>query len=660
MPDDQVDRWEELAAEAEVCKVKSPGASPAMLGSQTSSDFRLRRRQPSMGDFITADYSGHKQHDVDASVYGRLLRFARYVVERNYTSNCLALVVLVDAYFTAYDIDARAAGKQTSAFVRTCSDLCLVLYTAELPLIFFVKGKKALKDMLVLLDIVIITCGYAEWLLTSLGNLGASSINILRPLRLARIIRLMQLLRKTRSLKELQKLVTMLATCLKTLSWCFLFLLVIMTVWAMLMVEIVHPRIKDLQDATGIFDECDQCLRAASSVMDANLLLFKTVVAGDSWGLIAVPVIEAYPGTAVIFIGSLLTLVFGVLNLIVAVVVDTFAEVRESDVINLAEELEHSLKADRKYLQKIFNRLDESGSGELTLQNLMEGARKDAEFQSRLRVMDIDEIDLQLLFEMIDADGSGTIEVGEFIAPLSRWVRDSKTAPRFIKYNLQQTMQTQEELLKLSQYSFSLLHRKMEELSEMLPGVARGAQQPSPFFDADVAAQKTTDFSVLTEPLEMCETWEAHSASLSEVPECIELEQPQLSQRKIGNIKHVSDARLSSDLGSRLQSERQSESDPLEAIREAMWALEQSMIRATEGALHQAVAIAEKLLHDRLALDPPVPPSSPHRNRRPSGNVVRKASSTADERMPDLGFRSQKLEASRRRKSVTNMLWTDF
>ena len=60
--------------------------------------------------------------------------------------------------------------------------------------------------------------------------------------------------------------------------------------------------------------------RHALQVMGANLLLFKTVIAGDSWGEIAVPVIEEYPATALIFMGSLLTLVFGVLNLIVAVV----------------------------------------------------------------------------------------------------------------------------------------------------------------------------------------------------------------------------------------------------------------------------------------------------------------------------------------------------
>lgn len=86
----------------------------------------------------------------------------------------------------------------------------------------------------------------------------------------------------------------------------------------MLMVEFVHPLIQQLNENDGTFEGCPQCTRATSSVMRANLLLFKTVIAGDSWGEIAVPVIEHFPLTAVVFMGSLLTLVFGVLNLIVA------------------------------------------------------------------------------------------------------------------------------------------------------------------------------------------------------------------------------------------------------------------------------------------------------------------------------------------------------
>eukprot|EP00913_Durusdinium_trenchii_P012301 g11550.t1 len=136
----------------------------------------------------------------------------------------------------------------------------------------------------------------------------------------------------------------------------------------------------------------------------------------------------------------------------VAVVVDTFAEARERDVLNLAEEMERNHENDKKFLQKVFERIDEDGSGELTLEEL-----------SRLRVMDIDEVDLQQLFEMIDVDGSGSIEAHEFIAPLSRWVHESKTAPRFIKYNMLRSMQQQDELYRQSWYQFNALSTKLEE-----------------------------------------------------------------------------------------------------------------------------------------------------------------------------------------------------
>ena len=141
--------------------------------------------------------------------------------------------------------------------------------------------------------------------------------------------------------------------------------------------------------------------------MRANLLLFKTVIAGDSWGEIAVPVIEANPATAIIFCGSLLTLVFGVLNMVVAVVVDGFAEGRQNDVLNLAEDLEFDHQVDKKNLSRIFDRLDATSTGELTLEEIVKGAQTDPEFQSRLRVMDIDAGDLEQLF--------GTLQVFIFL-----------------------------------------------------------------------------------------------------------------------------------------------------------------------------------------------------------------------------------------------------
>jgi len=392
-------------------------------------------------------------------------------IQSKYFVNSMALVVLIDAYCTCWDIDARAAKEEKAHIAQTLSDICLALYTMELAMGFLVSGWNLFKDWAVLVDLAVVLCGFLEIILnaTRLVDGMFESVGILRVLRIMRIVRLSRLLRKTRALRELQKLVRMMATCLKALFWSFVFCFMIMTVWAMLIVEWIYPCIESMYENTDVFLDCGEyCLQATSSVMYANLLLFKTVIAGDSWGLIAVPVIQQHPATAIIFMGSLLTLVFGVLNLIVAVVVDNFAEARQRDVLNLAEEMEDNLDKDTRLLEAIFQRIDEDGSGQLTFEELMEGARKDKEFQSRLRVMDIDEADLRQLFEMIDTTGEGSIEASQFIAPMTRWVHDSKTAPRFIKYNMLRTLHQQEEFFNMSQDYLEALSCRMDLIAEKL------------------------------------------------------------------------------------------------------------------------------------------------------------------------------------------------
>ena len=406
-------------------------------------------------------------------------------------ANFMGLVVLVDAYCTSTAIDARALSVPANPVFNWISDACLVLYSLEILGLIALFGVPVVKDWMTVLDIVIIACGWVEVIMNSIGTGLGFRIAVLRAMRLIRIFRLARLLKRIRPLKELHKLVMMMATCFRTLLWSCLLCFVVMTVWSMLMVETIYPALLEMWKDNGTFDDCPQCRRAMSSVMDANLLLFKTVIAGDSWGEIAVPVIQEYPATAVIFVGSLLTLVCGVLNVIVAVVVDTFAEARQNDVQNLAEEMEDEIEHDRKELAKLFDKIDKDGSGELTLQELVEGAREDPAFQSRLRVMDIDENDLEDLFHMIDVDQSGTVEAAEFIGPLSRWAHDSKTAPRFIKYNMLHTMHLQEDLYSLSAECFKQLAARIDELAVQVSDMS--SKQPKSIETPEAPAELLAD-----------------------------------------------------------------------------------------------------------------------------------------------------------------------
>merc|ERR1719428_2815072 len=97
-------------------------------------------------------------------------------------------------------------------------------------------------------------------------------------------------------------------------------LLVMITLWSVILVELVHPVNKTVAE-TGIYEGCERCARAYESVMASNLTILQTIIAGDSWGIVSLAVIEESPLTIVVFVGVLVSINFGVLNLILAVIV---------------------------------------------------------------------------------------------------------------------------------------------------------------------------------------------------------------------------------------------------------------------------------------------------------------------------------------------------
>merc|ERR1719197_293668 len=115
----------------------------------------------------------------------------------------------------------------------------------------------------------------------------------------------------------------------------------------------LHPVMSDVAAQQGAepWKHCSRCERAFASVMSANLTFFQTIIAGDSWGRVAIPVVEEYPLAAIIFIGSLFSVVVGIMNLIVAVLVDTASEAREKDTETREQEIIFAEKEEKKKLQ---------------------------------------------------------------------------------------------------------------------------------------------------------------------------------------------------------------------------------------------------------------------------------------------------------------------
>mmetsp|Transcript_13170 Transcript_13170/g.23523 ORF Transcript_13170/g.23523 Transcript_13170/m.23523 type:complete len:676 (+) Transcript_13170:217-2244(+) len=391
---------------------------------------------------MTAGFISSAAHDPE------IIASYRHDLDKILSSNradyFIGCVILADVALTIIEIDARAAGTLPPISVEALSMACYIIYLIEFCARLLARGLPIFLDFWSQLDFVVLLVGALQLVVDNIGQMQFDT-GFIRILRIARIMRLARVVRKFRYLSELRKLMQMMGSCMKTLMWSILFCFMVMTVWSMIAVEMIYPLIQDMT-SEGEFEDCEGCRRALGSVMRANLLLFQTVVAGDSWGLLAVRVIEVYPLSALVFMGSQMTLAFGVLNLVVAVVVDSAAEQRQKDIKMLAEDMDMDCKKDLKFLEKVFAQIDKDGSGELDLEELIQGAKAVPEFRDRLRVMDIDAADLEQLFVMLDVQNRGLIAPAQFINALSRWVFDSKTANRFIKYNMLRSMQMQTEM----------------------------------------------------------------------------------------------------------------------------------------------------------------------------------------------------------------------
>ncbi|CAK9063443.1 unnamed protein product [Durusdinium trenchii] len=450
---------------------------------------------------------------------GRWSAAGRWVKSRPCQS-FLALVLLLDGLAACVMIDHRAASMTPSPAWVMLSHFCWLVYCGELLLYICLEGFSILRDHLFLFAVVI--SGLVELVLSA-----ALPHEWLRLFEVVRLLRLLRVFWKL-PIPELQNLVKKITFCVKQLMVSFAMCFGVMTLWSMLLVEMVNPLVKQLQDL-GAFSDCHRCQRAVSSVMDANLFLFQTVIVGDDWGELAVPLIQTYPATACIFVGSFLTIVFGVLNLIMALVVHSF---QDND---RASEVE----ADRRTLANLFAHLetDQSGQSQVALPQLLSFAQQNPTVQRWLSERDLDDSDLQMLFEMIDWDGRGAIEASDFVSCLSCFAHDSKRTPRFIKYNFMQSMRSQEDLYDLCEDRFRDLTLRIEEVFREVKGLKSDRASSPAWTDTIQTGDKASpDLLLVAEGL----TGSALSTGAKEPSDCPRRPKDLVDLGKLGERQELS------------------------------------------------------------------------------------------------------------------------
>lgn len=351
----------------------------------------------------------------DVALFGFRNRVRRLI--NSFVYQCtLNTCIVFHIGLAVYQTDQRAAGNKAATWERMVEPMLTALYLGDILLRIVAHRLSFFCEKLSLLDFFIVLVDVSFMLMEFLtGN--SAKVGPVSQVRALRAIRVIRVIRNFSAFRDLYLMMKGMLGALRAILFATLLILGVLTLFSIMAVELIDPLNKQLAD-NGTYPDCERCPRAFSSVMSSNLTFLTSIIAGDSWGKIAVPLLETYPWTGTVIVSAFITVELGLLNVIVAVVVDRQAQAREEDKALQSTMKEEQAKSSYKELVSLFKTMDEDGSGTLTLKELQTSFDDFEDFREMLRCVDITRQDLETIFASMDADEGGVVDYEEFTREL--------------------------------------------------------------------------------------------------------------------------------------------------------------------------------------------------------------------------------------------------
>jgi len=350
-----------------------------------------------------------EQHHLRRSWIGRL---ASKIVA-TITFEFVSMLVLV-VYAVALGAETTQ-GPDRDTVMDDADIVFLAYFVFEVTLRILADSKGFLCEPWNLIDLAVVLIGLVETVMGATVAGQNTNMQAARVMRVFRFMRVLRVIRVVRAFRELRLILQGLVASMKTLVWLGFFLLIVMYVFAILLVQLLvdhrderlggwHPTDPEGYKVSDLF----------GSIGDSMFTLFQ-ILTLESWAMgIVRPVMHYAPWSLMLFIPYIFFTTFAVLNVVTGVFVEQTQAAAADDDRNIVKAQMQHMKQQVGLLKELFAEADADQSGEISLEEfyLMVDDERAKAYFARLGISPHEAI---TLFHLVDQDGSGAVNVDEFI-----------------------------------------------------------------------------------------------------------------------------------------------------------------------------------------------------------------------------------------------------
>jgi hypothetical protein len=346
--------------------------------------------------------------------------------------NAVTLCMLLgNAVADAFEVDflARHNTDKFPVWYKTTQLVLCIGFVVELGKRIAFKGKRFFTEsrhwhyfqiVLVVFQVMEMTMILGEtWF--GMAKISRDQRRFFRLFSVCRIARIFHVLDHLDFTAELHLLLASMSGSMWSLLWSVLFMLIPMFAVGMALTMVVA----DFRLTSGVDESKLKSLLDAWGTLDRSMMsLFFSISGGISWGEVLAPLTTwKFTWASIGVMSYVASMIFAVLNVLTGVFVNSASTSATS------EKERRTLDT----LRKIFRDVDADGSGNLT-HHEFKALLKHRDIGVCLQTLNIPPSQADHLYKLVDADGSGILEIDEFLRGVDR-LQGSLTAIDFASYH---------------------------------------------------------------------------------------------------------------------------------------------------------------------------------------------------------------------------------